>query len=70
MVICSTVLEEGCAISSGLVDQHRDLRLRVSFRFSFSFGVRQGLFPALLFILKAQCVTYKSQAISVFRVGT
>lgn len=67
MVICSTVLEEGCAISPGSVDQHRDLRLRVSFRFSFSFVVGQGLFPALLFILKAQCVTYKkSQAISVF----
>lgn len=65
MVICSTVLEEGCAISTGSVDQHSDLR----FSFSFSFVVLQGLFLTFLFflfILEAQCLIYKSQAIFVF----
>lgn len=57
------MLEEGCAISTGSVDQHRDLRL------SFSFVVRQGLFRAFLsylFSLEAQYLIYKSQAIFAF----
>ena len=67
MVICNTTLEEGCAISTGSVDQHRDFKL--SFSFSFSFTVRQGLvfaFPFHLFILEAQCLKHESQAIFVF----
>lgn len=65
MVISSTKLEEGCAISTGSVDQHRDLRLS----FSFRFVVRQGLFfvfSSFSFILEVQWLIHGSQAIFAF----
>lgn len=77
MVICSVTLEEGCAISTSSVDQHRDSRPNLSFSFSFNFSLifKQGLlctflhffsFFSFFFILETQCPIHVSQDKSVF----